>query len=194
MKRSLTAILAAALLCLSAAAQEKSTPKKSAPMPPMPKPAPEMNELRQLAGNWTSDEQYEANPMSPAGTGSGTNVARLGPGGFSILMEQRSKGTMGNFSGHGVYSWDPAEKIYKVAWVDSMTPGIASETGKKEGDTLVFTGSAMVNGKKVALRDVWSDFTPTSHTLTSYANDGTGEKKVMTVKFTKAEPAAPAKK
>jgi len=102
---------------------------------------------------------------------------------------------MGSFSGHGVYSWDGDEKVYKVAWVDNMTPGLASETGKKEGDTLVFTGTPIVNGKKVTVRDVWSDFTPTSHTLTSYMNDGSGEKKVMTAKFTKQEtPAAPAKK
>ena len=28
---------------------------------------------------------------------------------------------MGSFSGHGVLSWDPDEKVYKTSWVDSMT-------------------------------------------------------------------------
>ena len=199
--RTLTTILAAGLLCLAAAAQEKSAPKKKAPpkadaASSMPKPGPEMKDLRVLIGTWTSDEKYEVSPMMPAGgTGSGLNTCRLGPGGFSILLEQRSKSAMGPFSGHGVYSWDPDQKAYKVAWVDSMTPGLQLETGHKEGENLVFTGESMMGGKKISVRDVWTDFTPTSHTLMSYMNDGAGEKLVMTVKFTKQEtaPAVPKK-
>jgi len=47
-------------------------------------------------------------------------------------------------------------------------------------------------GKKMSVKDVISDRTPTSYTLTSYMNDGSGEKLTMTIKFTKQE--APAKK
>ena len=52
-----------------------------------------------------------------------------------------------------------------------------------------------MGGKKIATKTVISDRTPTSYTLTGYANDGSGEKKTMTIKFTKKEPeATPAKK
>ena len=195
----LTIILVSGWLCVAVPAQEKSAAKKkSAPADAamaMPKPAPEMKELRARIGAWTTDEAYEASAMGPAGAGAGTNAVRSGPGGFSVLLEQRSKGSMGPFSGHGVYTWDPDEKAFKVAWVDSMTPGLQTQTGHKEGDTLVFTGESTMAGKKVKVRDVWSDFTPTSHILTSYGDDGSGEKKVMTIKFTKQEPPpAPAKK
>jgi hypothetical protein len=71
-----------------------------------------------------------------------------------------------------------------------MTPGLMLETGHKEGDTLVWKGEAMVMGKKLSIKDVVSDRTPTSYTLTSYMNDGSGEKKVMTIKFTKQEGTA----
>jgi uncharacterized protein DUF1579 len=183
-------MLACAALCTAAHAQDA---KKKAAAPAMPKPASEMKDLRALVGTWTTDETYEASAMGPAGTGSGTNTVRLGPGGFSVLMEQRSKGSLGNFSGHGVYTWDPESKAFKIAWVDSMTPGLQTETGHKQGENLVFTGESTMGGKKIKVRDVWSDFTPTSHTLTSYNDDGSGEKKVLTAKFTKQE-AAPAKK
>ena len=108
-------------------------------------------------------------------------------------MDQRSKSSMGPFSGHGVMTWDPNTKAYRSVWADSMSPGLVTETGKKEGDTLVFTGETMMMGKKLSVKDVISDFTPTSYTLTSFMNDGSGEKKSMTIKFTKQE-AAPAKK
>ena len=198
MKRiHLTTLLAAGLLCLAASAQNKPAASKksgAAAAPAMPKPAAEMKELRDMIGTWASDEKFEQTPFMPAGgTGSGTNTARLGPGGFTVLMEQRSKSTMGSFSGHGVFTWDPNEKAYKFVWADSMTPGVVIETGHKEGENLVFKGETTMMGKKMALRDVMSDRSPASYTLTSYMNDGSGEKQMMTIKFTKQEPAAPKK-
>ena len=158
---------------------------------PMPKPAAEMKDLRDLVGTWSTSETMEPSPWMPSGGSStGTNTVRLGPGGFSVLMEQNSKGAMGAFRGHGVLTWDPNEKVYKMVWADSMTPGIVIETGRKQGDTLVYTGEAYMMGKKVSIKDVISDRTATSYTLTSFMNDGSGEKKMMTIKFTKQESAA----
>src|SRR5438034_656690 len=62
-------LLAAAGLSITGAAQDKSSaPKKSADNAAMsmPKPAPEMKELRGMIGTWTSDEQYEVSPFMPA--------------------------------------------------------------------------------------------------------------------------------
>ena len=146
-----TLILAAGLICL--AADDKAAKKTTAAPAgmPMAKPAPEMKDLRDLVGTWNTDEKFEASQFMPAGTATGVNIVRLGPGGFSVLMEVRSKGTLGPFSGHGVMSWDPNEKAYKFAWTDSMTPGIMIETGRKEGDTLVFKGEVSMMGKKYCL-------------------------------------------
>lgn len=139
----------------------------------------------------TSEETFESTPWMPAGgTGTGENVTHLGPGGFSILMDQHSKSTMGSFRGHGVMTWDPNEKAYRFVWADSMSPGVVIETGHKEGESLVFTGNVEMMGNKMALKDVIAERTPTSYTLTSYMNDGSGEKKVITIKFTKKEAAA----
>ena len=198
MTKAISTIFAAALLCLAVSAQEKSADKKKpgGAMPAgmqMPKPGPEMKDLRDLVGTWTTDETYEVSPFMPTGgTGSGTTTTRLGPGGFSILIDTRSKNAMGSFSGHGVIAWDADAKAYKFSWVDSMTPALVMETGHKEGGSIVFTGAMMMQGKKYQTKDVISDVTPGSYTLTSYSNDGTGEKKSMTMKFTKQE--APAKK
>jgi len=151
-----------------------------------------MKELRDMIGVWATDEKFEQTPFMPDGTATGTNTVRLGPGGFSILMEQRSKSPMGPFTGHGVFTWDANGNVYKSTWVDSMTPGMVVETGRKEGANLVFTGEATMMGKKMTIKDVMSDRTAASYTLTSYMNDGSGEKKVMTIKLTKQE--SPAKK
>ena len=190
-------LLAAACLSITVDAQDKPAASKKATdnsAMAMPKPGPEMKELRGMIGSWVSDEQYEVSPMMPAGgTGSGTSTAKLGPGGFSVLLEVHSKNGMGAFSGHCIFAWDANEKAYKSAWVDSMTPGLLVETGHKEGDNLVFTGATQMQGKKLSLKDVYSDRMPGSMTLTSYMNDGSGEKKVMTIKLTKQDSAAAKK-
>jgi hypothetical protein len=156
-----------------------------------PKPAPEMKELRDLTGTWTTDEKFDPSPFMPSGgTGTGTNTARVGPGGFTIVMDQRSKSAMGPFTGHGVYTWDPNDKVYRFVWADSMSPGVVIGSGRKDGENLVFTSATIMMGKKVSIKDVFSDRTPSSYTLTSYMNDGSGEKKTMTIQFTKQEPAA----
>jgi len=193
----LTLMVVAGLACLAASAQDKPAAKKRATGSagasgmPMAKPAPEMKDLRDLVGTWTSDETFEPSPWMPSGgTGTGTNTVRLGPGGFTVIMDQRSKSSMGSFIGHGLLTWDPNEKVYRFAWADSMSPGVMIETGRKDGDNLVFTGEASMMGKKMAVRDVIGDRTPTSYTLTSYMDDGSGEKKAMTIKFTKQEPQA----
>lgn len=200
MKRRIGMLMVtAAVACFALAAQEKKaeTKKKSVPAADagMPKPGPEMKDLRSFIGTWTSEETYEKSPMMPeGGTGTGTNTVRQGPGGFSLLMEQRSKMGPVSFWGHGVLTYDPNEKAYKMLWVDSMTPGAVVSSGHKDGDNLVYSGEMMMGGKKIKEKDVISDRTPTSYTLTSYMDDGSGEKKTMTGKFTKQESAAPAKK
>jgi hypothetical protein len=184
------------VFCFAAFAQKEAAKKKSTSGPgmPMAKPAAEMKDLRDMIGTWSTDEKFEPSPWMPSGgTGTGTNTVRIGPGGFTVLMEQRSKSAMGPFSGHGVLTWDPNAKAYKFVWADSMTPGVMIETGHKEGDNLVFTGETMMMGKKISVKDVISDRTPASYTLTSFMNDGSGEKKAMTIKFMKQESSASKK-
>lgn len=199
MKRFLALIGVGALSVMVFAQDQTATKKKSGSTGSggmaMPKPGPEMKDLRDLVGTWTSDEKYEASPMMPSGgTGGGTTTIRSGPGGFSIVMEVRSKNAMGSFAGHGVITWDQTAKAYKYSWVDSMTPGMVLETGHKQGENIVFTGDTMFMGKKIGIKDVISDRAPTSFNLTSFMNDGSGEKQVMSIKFTKQESSAAGKK
>ena len=190
---SLLAGLCGLVLC----AQDKPAAKKkteSAAAAALPKPAPEMKELRELIGTWSFDEEWEPTFLLPnSGTGTGTVTARLGPGGFTVLMDLQEKSTMGASRGHGMYTWDPTEKAYGFVWVDSQTPGFQILTGHKEGDNLVFTAQPVLMGKKVEVRDVISNRTPTSFTFTIYVNDGSGEKKGDTMKFTRQASSAPKK-
>lgn len=177
-------------------AKPKTAEKKKPANAAMPaqKPAPEMREMLSLVGTWSSHDTMEKiEGMMPGGEGTSTVVYRRGPGGHSVIMNVTgTSGPMASFRGMGVISWSPDENAYKMAWVENMMPGLTLETGHKDGDNYVMEGETTMMGKKYKIKDVLSDRTPTSFTMTSYMDDGTGEKKVMTIKL-KKEEAAPKK-
>jgi hypothetical protein len=193
----LSILLLAGLCGLVLCAQDRPAAKKkteTAAASASPKPAPEMKELRPLIGTWSFDEAWEPSFLLPdSGTGTGTLTAHLGPGGFTVVMDTQGKSTMGAARGHGMFTWDPTEKAYGFVFVDSGTPGFQILTGHKEGDNLVFTAQPVLMGKKVEVKEVISDRTTTSFTFTVYVNDGSGEKKADTMKFTRQESQAPKK-
>lgn len=183
-------------LCAAAADDKaKNTEKKPAAGMMPPKPSPEARQLRDLVGTWKTTDTFEKSDVMPAGEGTSTETITLGPGGYSVVMNIKgTEGPMTGFRAIGVLSWNPEDKAYKMGWVDSMMPGLNVGTGHKEGNDLIMTSEMKMGGKTYKTKDVMSDWTPTSYTLTSYMNDGTGEKKTMTIKAVKEAPAAKTSK
>ncbi|MBI3281284.1 MAG: DUF1579 family protein [Acidobacteria bacterium] len=191
MTRIVLATAAAAALCFAApqAAESKKKPAPAATTMKAPAPAAEMKELTAMAGTWTVDETHEPSPWNPkGGKGKGTATMRVGPGGHSVILDYRSQsGPSANMWGHGIFTWDPAQKIYKNVWFDAFTPGVSIATGQKQGDRFVYIGEFEIGGKKIRYKDVVSDRTPASFTVTSYMIDGTSEKRMVTLKHTRVK-------
>jgi hypothetical protein len=114
-------------------------------------------------------------PQSPLGY-AGTVTVTLGPGGFSVILDHKSEGAAGTYAGNGMIAWHPREKAYRLAWADSTGPGMTFATGNKEGSSLVFRNGPI--GEVI-------DITPDVFTLSAYRNDGSGEKKTLTIKYTR---------
>jgi Protein of unknown function (DUF1579) len=200
-------------LCMVAVAQDKSkasgkdtgnpTEKKAEGQMSMPmtKPSPEMQKLsKMVVGTWNTTEKQEPSPWAPKGaTGKGTAVFKNGPGGLSVVQDYKSSGGMGSFAGHGVMWWDAKAGGYKGVWCDSMTPA-GCEPGKGvakwDGNNLVGTDESEMMGQKIAMKETWSDITPTSFTLTMEGGPPGGEmKRMITIKYSRAGAAkAEAKK
>lgn len=195
MKKLLVIATVFAVSAVWADDKPKTPAKKPAPAAamPIPAPTPEMKELLALVGNWRSHETMEKveSMMMPGGEGTSTETITKGPGGLSIILSIKGvTGPMSTFRGMGVMTFDPDTKAYKMVWVENMTPGMTTESGQKQGNDIVMEGQVSMGGKTYKTRDVLSDFTPNSYTMTSYGDDGTGEKKMMTIKM-KREAAKP---
>ncbi len=154
-----------------------------------PKPAPEMERLIKMwAGHWTTVEQFEPSNEMPQGKrDTGAETMRPGPGGLSLIGDYESHGTP---FGHLVVTWIPKERVYKSYWSDLTQPGVSVSTGRWEGEKLVFTAVDESTGKKLEVRDTYSDITPTSFTDTLETGPlGGPMKKLLTVKYTKQNTA-----
>jgi len=150
-----------------------------------PKPAPEMERLIKMwAGRWSTVEQFEPSDEMPQGKqDKGVETMRPGPGGLSLIGDYESHGA---FFGHLVVTWIPQERIYKSFWLDRTQPGVSLSTGGWEGEKLVFTGVDESTGKKLGVRDTYSDITPNSFTdVLEMGPLGGPMKKILTVKYTK---------
>ena len=107
----------------------------------MPKPGAEHQKLAALAGRWSGEEKLEPSPWDPKpSTATGHLETRVALGGFFVITEYRQE-RAGNttYEGHGVYGYDPQERVYTMGWADSMTPVVGVAKGRWEGNTLTFT-------------------------------------------------------
>lgn len=105
----------------------------------MPRPGPEHEVLAKLAGKWSGPETMMPSPWSPERQERrGSIDARVLEGFFVVSDYVQKAGDDVTFRGHGVYSFDPQAKEYRMYWFDSMGGAGAVASGRYEGNRLTF--------------------------------------------------------
>lgn len=130
--------------------------KPAKPEMAMPKPAPEMAQLKFFDGNWTCTGTMSASPFGPGGKMTSSVRTHSDLGGFweSGVVKGTSPG-MPPFEGMFHMTWDPAAKHHVMFWVDNMGGWAQSAAPGWEGDKIVFAGDSYMGGKKSATRDTF---------------------------------------
>ena len=136
-----------------------------------------------LEGTWAIEITTSQNEKRPSNDGKGQESFEQGPGHGSFVEKYHSTGTEGEISGLGIYWWNEATKTYRILWCDNQkaqgcTP--MSGGGKWEGATLVLRNTYSANGKKMELKEVFSEFTGTSYVQRLYTRPEGGEWKLIT--------------
>jgi len=144
--RAVSLILSTALAALPAAAQDASKKKPEAPaaaaqgMPPLPKPGPEHELLKQSLGTWNATVEAWMAPGAPPAVSKGTETNVLTAGGMWLVTDFKGQFMTAPFTGHGVMGYDPGKKKYVSTWVDSMSPGLALGEATYDPTGKVLTG------------------------------------------------------
>ena len=154
------------VLCLAgfAAAQgaapaPKAEEKKAPAAMEMPRPAPEMDQLKVMAGEWSCDGTMPAGAMGPGSPPQkikSTMKMKKSMDGFWYTMdyeEKKSKDHPVAIKAHGPMGYDPALKKFIMFGVDNMGGYITETSSGWEGDKMVMTGDGMMMGQKASVRD-----------------------------------------
>jgi hypothetical protein len=124
------ALCAAVALCAAAATAQEG--------PPLPKPGPEHEVLKNDVGTWDATIEMLMPPGPPS---KGTETSAMGPGGLWLISDFKSDMMGMPFQGHGVTGWDPAKKKYVGTWVDSMSTSISMSESTYDAAAKTATGT-----------------------------------------------------
>jgi Protein of unknown function (DUF1579) len=108
-------------------------------MPPMPKPGPEHQILKEDEGTWAATVEVFM-PGAPAMTSKGMETNRIGCGGLCLISDFKSDMMGMPFEGHGTTVYDPAKKKYVGSWSDSMSAGMMLGESTYDAATKTVTG------------------------------------------------------
>jgi hypothetical protein len=170
MTRMKAAVLTMAVLLCTAGAR----PAAAQDMPPMPKPGPEHEILKNDVGTW--DAKVEM--MSPNGTmtSSGSETNRIGCGGLCLITDFNGEMMPGvPFEGHGTTVYDSGKKKYVGTWTDSMSRGLMISEGTWDPATKTMTSwmeGPDMTGATMKMKGVVEAKDPNTRVFTMYNPDG----------------------
>ncbi len=125
--------------------------------PAAPKPSPELETMKFLAGPWTCETSMPAGAMgpgSPATKARSTIVFKRDLGGFFYRgdFEVKAK-THPVMKGSVFIGHQPAANLFTFSAVDSMGGVELATSPGFQGDTIEFTGDAFMMGQRMKVRD-----------------------------------------
>jgi ketosteroid isomerase-like protein len=211
----LSLLSCSALLFSCIAATARQTTKAVAPIPqptenasansPTAKtqttpPPPELQSLiKALSGPWSLAVKFEPNPEMPDGlVATGEETWRAGPGGFTVLEEERLPTPAGDAFLLGIIWWDGKTNSLHGMGCNNQLPFTCDLKGGLNDITIGWDGKQFTvdewethDGKKSLWHEVWSDITPSSFTQSGeYGEPGGPRKRLFTIHATKNATAS----
>ncbi len=161
-------------LAVYGASAQQGTALSAMPPNGAGKPADQIRSLtKALAGTWSTTEKYEPLFLTPnGGSGTGEQVFRSGPGGFTLLENYHSKNPAGELFGFGLIWWDKGKGLQHIWCINvyptgcEMFPAPPQPGPKWDGKQLVIHIEQEQQGKKMIWHEVIADISPNSYTQT----------------------------
>lgn len=165
----------------------------------MPKPAPELEQLKMFAGSWTCAGKAPASPFGPEHATQGHVKIARELGGFWYVIhfgEEKTKDNPMPLSGMALWGYDPGTKKFVGPGVDATGGWFHQTSAGWEADTMRWEGEGVFMGKKMGARDV---FVRKGETEISHVSEAQMDGQWMkladeTCKKEAAKPAAAPKK
>jgi hypothetical protein len=205
MNRAAWLLAVAAVIASSAGTFEcfaQSTPDTTAAKPAVPTgdaeaaPAKLQGMISALSGKWRLSVRFEPTSEMPNPfNGSGEQSWRQGPGGFTLIEEERLPTPGGQGYLLGIFWWDSRAKKLQGMECNTQRPytcdlkgALADITVTWDEKTLAIEELETHDGKKTIWHEAWSQITPASFVQTGDVTQPDGSThRYMTIKGTKVQ-------
>jgi len=155
--RPLTAPVAApAAPAAAAAAPVAAAPAAAAPAP-LPKPAPELDQIKILEGHWRCDGRAPASAAGPEHAYKSSWKFKRDLDNFwwsAEYQQKQGKAHPSPLKARGYLTWDANAKSFVLVGVDNAGGTSTESTPGWSGDVFTLAGDASVGGKKIPYREV----------------------------------------
>jgi hypothetical protein len=162
-------------------------------------PSTELGSLtKALTGKWLLNVRFERRTLAPNGlANTGEETWRPGPGGFTLLEDEKLPTPAGDVFLLGVIWWDNSTRKLQGMECNSNLPYTCDLKGALNDITMTWDGKQFAiqeqethNGKKSVWHEVWSDITARSFTQTGESEEPDGtRKRLFTIHATKVSDA-----
>jgi Protein of unknown function (DUF1579) len=117
---------------------------------PAPRPAPELQKLAFLVGDWVHEETMYPGPLGPGGPRKGRSKGQWLLGDHYLYVNYVSRNAANEtLEARGLLGWDPDKKAYRMDWYDSMGMAVHYTGDFTPEGTLVFNAEYVLQGKPV---------------------------------------------
>jgi hypothetical protein len=140
-----------------AAPPPAAAPPAPAPVVVVPKPAPELDQMKVLEGKWRCDGRAPAGPSGPEHAYKSTWKFKRDLDNFwwaAEYQQTKAKAHPMPLKARGYMTWDPSAKAFVLVGVDNMGGSSTETTTGWSGDVVTLAGDASMAGKKVPYREV----------------------------------------
>jgi hypothetical protein len=162
-------------------------------------PAELQSMIKALSGRWSLNVKFEPNPEMPNGfVSTGEETWRSGPGGYTLLQEERLPTPSGDVFLLGVIWWDTKTKSLHGMECNNQLPygcdlkgALNDITMSWDGKEFLINESETHDGKKTMWHEGWRDITSTSYTQTGDVEvPGGATTRFFTTKATRMKDAS----
>lgn len=140
--------------------------------------------IKALSGKWSLEVKFEPSAKMPNGvTLSGEETWRSGPGGFTLLEDERLPTPEGDIFLLGIIWWDNRTQRLQGMECNNQFPFTCDLKSALNDITMTWDGRQFAieeaethNGKKTGWHEVWSDITAKSFTQTGEIEEPDGSR------------------
>jgi hypothetical protein len=159
-------------------------------MAAMQAPGEQHKMLMKQAGTYKTEARMKMDPNEPEQVSAGESKLTAILGG-RFLLEETKGSMMGQpYSGLGLLGYDNVKKQFVTTWVDTMSTAPMTMYGTPDASSKSITYAGETDcplqpGTKMKMRIVWNLDSDTAFHLDFYEDMGQGERKSMTIAYTR---------